>query len=97
MLERVGLSEETREREGELGRKRTNSMTREGKSHGKRVGEVMSRLNLGPRAHEATCCYLANLCHYHSEIERLTISMNVKSELLTSLERLVVSFFFNLF
>lgn len=71
MLERVGLSE-MREKERErvkeswaVDRKRTNSMTREGKSHGKRVGEVMSRLNLGPRAHEATCCYL---CHYYSEM-----------------------------
>lgn len=68
MLERVGLSEmreKERESKRELDRKRTNSMTREGKSHGKRVGEVMSRLNLGPRAHEATCCYL---CHYYSEM-----------------------------
>lgn len=68
MLERVGLSEmreKERERVKESGQKENKFDDREGKSHGKRVGEVMSRLNLGPRAHEATCCYL---CHYYSEM-----------------------------
>lgn len=68
MLERVGLSEmreKERERVKESGQKENKFDDQRGEVTWKESRRVMSRLNLGPRAHEATCCYL---CHYYSEM-----------------------------